>query len=114
MTTGFGGSAPPRCQWFQTWRWVTARYPCRASHRIWPAKSRSLTYSSGYGASAGGAAITWYMRMGTGVCEGFAAVAESPDDTKARTASTAAPEVKRKVVMPGTVGGASNRPATAV
>ena len=39
--------------------------------------------------------MTWYMRIGTGVCEGVAAVAERPDDTKARAASTAAAEVKR-------------------
>jgi hypothetical protein len=34
------------------------------------------------------------MRIGTGVPEGFAAVAERPDETKAR-ANTAAADVKR-------------------
>ena len=51
--------------------------------------------------------------MGTGLCDGFASVAEVPDDENARAANTAAAEVKRWVVMTGTVGGASNRPKTA-
>ena len=36
------------------------------------------------------------------------------DEASARAASVTAAEVKREVVMAGTVGGASNRPATAV
>jgi hypothetical protein len=72
--------------------------------------------------------MTWYMRMGTGVeLLGLAAsgVASEPDaggapiqtnasveSETARAESALASEVVREVVMAGTVGGGSNRPAT--
>ena len=40
--------------------------PCRASQRICAAKAGPETWSSGYRASAGGSAMTWYVRIGTG------------------------------------------------
>ena len=52
------GRASPPCQ------------PARFSACICAANSRRLTYRPGNGAPAGGGAITWYMRIGTGCVPG--------------------------------------------
>jgi hypothetical protein len=54
------------------------------------------------------------MRIGTGVSveRDVSYVADRPHDAKTSAAASTANEVVREVVMPRTVGGASNRPAT--
>src|ERR1700680_3925500 len=67
----------PRLQYACTWSSVTACQPALFSACICAVNSSGATYRPGNGAPGGGAAITWYMRIGTDRVPGWP-VAEFP------------------------------------